>query len=56
MFFYESNRDCRTVAGFLMSESGQILEADETVEFNGNVFKIEEVYKRRILKVRMEKG
>ncbi|MCU1288973.1 MAG: hypothetical protein JWN60_1202 [Acidobacteria bacterium] len=43
-----------TIAGFLMSESGQILNEGETVPFNGHVFKIEKVDKRRILKVRME--
>ncbi len=45
-----------TVAGFLMSEAGQILSEGETVKFNGHLFKVEEVDKRRILKVRMEKG
>ncbi|MDQ3063237.1 MAG: hemolysin family protein [Acidobacteriota bacterium] len=44
-----------TVAGFLMSESGQILKEGEAVPFNGHVFKIEKVDKRRILSVRMEK-
>ena len=43
-----------TIAGFLMSESGQILSAGDTVPFNGHVFRIEKVEKRRILKVRME--
>ena len=45
-----------TVAGFLMSESGQILKEGEIVPFNGHIFKIEKVDKRRILKVRMEKS
>ncbi|MDQ3713215.1 MAG: hemolysin family protein [Acidobacteriota bacterium] len=45
-----------TVAGFLMSESGQILKEGEAVPFNGHVFKIEKVDKRRILRVRMEKS
>jgi len=44
-----------TVAGFLMAESGQILTEGETVPFNGHIFKIERVEKRRILRVRMEK-
>lgn len=44
-----------TVAGFLMSESGQILEEGESVRFNGHVFKVEKVDKRRIMKVKMEK-
>ncbi|MEP6947480.1 MAG: hemolysin family protein [Acidobacteriota bacterium] len=43
-----------TVAGFLMSESGELLEEGEVVPFNGHVFKIEKVDKRRIIKVRME--
>ncbi len=45
-----------TVAGFLMSESGQILKEGEAVPFNGHIFKIEKVDKRRILRVRMEKS
>ncbi len=45
-----------TIAGFLMSEAGQILSEGETVRFNGHIFKVEEVDKRRILKVRMAKG
>lgn len=45
-----------TIAGFLMSEAGQILSEGETVPFNGHIFKIEKVHKRRILKVRMEKN
>ncbi|MBA2620897.1 MAG: HlyC/CorC family transporter [Acidobacteria bacterium] len=45
-----------TIAGFLMNESGQILSEGESVPFNGHVFKIEKVDKRRILKVRMEKS
>jgi CBS domain containing-hemolysin-like protein len=39
-----------------MSEAGQILSKGETVRFNGHIFKVEEVEKRRILKVRMEKS
>ena len=45
-----------TIAGFLMSESGQILNEGEQVKFNGHIFKIEKVDKRRILQVRMEKS
>ncbi len=45
-----------TIAGFLMSESGQILNEGESVRFNGHSFKVERVDKRRILKVRMEKS
>jgi len=43
-----------TVAGFLMSESGEILKEGETVVFNENTFTIKKVDKRRILKVRLE--
>jgi CBS domain containing-hemolysin-like protein len=45
-----------TIAGFLMSQSGQILNEGESVQFNGHIFKIEKVDKRRILQVRMEKS
>jgi CBS domain containing-hemolysin-like protein len=45
-----------TIAGFLMSESGQILNEGEQVKFNGHVFKVEKVDKRRITQVRMEKS
>ena len=44
-----------TIAGFLMSEAGQILSEGEAVPYNGHIFKIEKVEKRRILQVRMEK-
>ncbi|MGH9820615.1 MAG: hemolysin family protein [Pyrinomonadaceae bacterium] len=44
-----------TVAGFLMSEAGQLLNKGESVGFNGHLFKVEEVDKRRITVVRMEK-
>lgn len=45
-----------TVAGFLMAEAGQVLEEGQNVSYNGHIFKIEKVEKRRILKVRMEKS
>lgn len=45
-----------TLAGFLMSESGKILQEKDEVNFNGHTFRIEKVDKRRILKVRMEKN
>ena len=44
-----------TVAGFLMSESGQILNEGDIVPYNGHRFVIERAEKRRILTVRMEK-
>jgi len=42
-----------TIAGFLMSEAGHVLNEGESVPFNGHIFKIEKVNKRRILRVRM---
>jgi CBS domain containing-hemolysin-like protein len=45
-----------TIAGFLMAEAGQILGEGQTVPFNGHVFKVEKVDKRRIMQVRMEKA
>jgi CBS domain containing-hemolysin-like protein len=45
-----------TVAGFLLSEAGEILSEGDTVPFNGHVFRIEKAAKHRILQVRMEKS
>ncbi|HEY8559318.1 MAG TPA: hemolysin family protein [Pyrinomonadaceae bacterium] len=45
-----------TIAGFLMAEAGQILTEGDVVPFNGHIFKIERVEKRRILRVRMERN
>ncbi len=42
-----------TVAGFLMSVSGSLLSAGDTVPFNGHVFIVEKVNKRRVVQVRM---
>lgn len=44
-----------TVAGFLMSEAGTILSVGDKVPFNGHIFTVEKVHKRRVLQVRMEK-
>ncbi|HEV7644574.1 MAG TPA: hemolysin family protein [Pyrinomonadaceae bacterium] len=44
-----------TVAGFLMAEAGQVLKEGDKVPFNGHVFQIDKVDKRRILKVTMKK-
>lgn len=45
-----------TVAGFLMSTAGEVLDEGETVAYNGHVFKVEKVNRRRIMQVRMEKA
>ncbi|HMQ03723.1 MAG TPA: hemolysin family protein [Pyrinomonadaceae bacterium] len=42
-----------TVAGFLMSISGSLLSDGDTVPFNGHVFVVEKVNKRRVVQVRM---
>jgi CBS domain containing-hemolysin-like protein len=44
-----------TIAGFLMAEAGQLLKEGDKVPFNGHVFQIDKVDKRRILKVTMKK-
>ena len=44
-----------TIAGFLMSEAGQILSEGQSVAFNGHTFTISKVDKHRIKQVRMEK-
>jgi CBS domain containing-hemolysin-like protein len=44
-----------TIAGFLMSEAGQVLMEGDAIPFNGHVFSVERVEKRRIRKVRMTK-
>ena len=44
-----------TVAGFLMSVAGTLLAPGDKVPFNGHIFTVEKVHKRRILTVRMEK-
>lgn len=44
-----------TIAGFLMSEAGQILSEGQTVPFNGHVFTVEKVDKHRVLEIRMRK-
>ncbi|MBA3770772.1 MAG: HlyC/CorC family transporter, partial [Blastocatellia bacterium] len=44
-----------TVAGFLLSEAGQMLAAGEVVPFNGHVFRIQKVEKRRIIEIKLEK-
>lgn len=43
-----------TIAGFLLSEAGEILSEGDTVPFNGHSFRVEKVHKRRITRVRME--
>lgn len=44
-----------TIAGFLMSEAGQILSEGQTVPFNGHTFTVEKVDKHRATQIRMKK-
>ncbi len=43
-----------TIAGFLMAEAGDLLAEGQTVPFNGHIFRIEKVEKRRIKQVHMQ--
>lgn len=44
-----------TVAGFLMSEAGEILSEGDLIPYNGYDFRIERTEKRRVLSVRLVK-
>jgi CBS domain containing-hemolysin-like protein len=43
-----------TVGGFLMTEAGHVLKPGEVVQYDGLVFKIERVEKRRVRRVKLE--
>lgn len=43
-----------TIAGFLMTEAGHVLKPGEKVEYNGLVFEIDRVERRRVISVRLE--
>lgn len=45
-----------TIAGFLMSEAGQILSEGQTIPFNGHIFTVEKVEKHRVIQIRMQKN
>lgn len=44
-----------TIAGFLMTEAGHILQPGEVVRHDGLLFHIERVERRRVLRVRLER-
>ncbi len=44
-----------TVAGFLMTEAGHILQPGEVVRYDGLLFQVERVDRRRIVRVRLER-
>jgi CBS domain containing-hemolysin-like protein len=43
-----------TIGGFLMTEAGHVLKPGEVVQYDGLVFKVERVEKRRVRRVRLE--
>jgi CBS domain containing-hemolysin-like protein len=43
-----------TVGGFLMTEAGHVLQPGEVVQYDGLVFKVERVEKRRVMSVKLE--
>ena len=43
-----------TVGGFLMTEAGHVLKPGEVVQYDGLVFKVERVEKRRVRRVKLE--
>jgi CBS domain containing-hemolysin-like protein len=43
-----------TIAGFLMTEAGHVLEPGEVVKHDGLLFHIERVERRRVMRVRLE--
>jgi CBS domain containing-hemolysin-like protein len=43
-----------TIAGFLMTEAGHVLRPGEVVNYNGLIFHVERVERRRVIRVRLE--
>jgi CBS domain containing-hemolysin-like protein len=43
-----------TIAGFLMTEAGHVLKTGEKVEYNGLVFQIDRVERRRVIGIKLE--
>jgi CBS domain containing-hemolysin-like protein len=43
-----------TIAGFLMTEAGHILKPGDEVKYNGFLFKVDRVEKRRVISVKLE--
>jgi CBS domain containing-hemolysin-like protein len=43
-----------TIAGFLMTEAGHVLQPHETIKYDGLVFHIDKVEKRRVVSVKLE--
>lgn len=43
-----------TIAGFLMTEAGHVLKPGETINYNGILFTVDRVERRRVISVRLE--
>jgi CBS domain containing-hemolysin-like protein len=43
-----------TIGGFLMTEAGRLLRAGETIRYNGLLFQVERVERRRVMRVSLE--
>jgi CBS domain containing-hemolysin-like protein len=43
-----------TVAGFLLAQAGRLLEIGDAVEYEGSVFQVERVERRRIRRIRFK--
>lgn len=43
-----------TIGGFLMTEAGRVLKPGEVIQYNGLLFHVERVEKRRVMRVRLE--
>jgi CBS domain containing-hemolysin-like protein len=43
-----------TIAGFLMTQAGHVLRTGEVVEYDGLLFKVERVERRRIMRIKLE--
>jgi CBS domain containing-hemolysin-like protein len=48
--------DYKTVAGFLMARARRLLNQGDQVDYNGTLFTVERVARRRITRVKMEKS
>ena len=44
-----------TIAGFLMTEAGHVLQPGEQVKHDGLLFHVERVERRRVIQVRLER-
>ena len=43
-----------TIGGFLMTKAGHVRQTDEVIEYQGLLFYVEKVERRRLLSVRLE--